>query len=352
MADTAEAQRRDRLERLLRAARELANPETSAGQALRARLLETTGLSGAGIERGLAHSLETTPSEAELQALLASTPQAPRAHVLLSSNVFVGALRAIAIGLASSTHVCVRASRRDPALAEALHVLAPGLFDLVSTLAPAAGEHFWSYGSDTTLAELRASLPDGVWFHPHGAGFGAAVVDAAAWTPEAAQSIALDTALFDQRGCMSPRVVVLVGSADQARVVAQAVASALQALEIEVPPGSKTSAELAEARRDRDAAAYAFELFEAGSGWVSCASELVVPPSARNLHVVDTRDAIGALGPFQAHLTCVSANTQALRDQLHSAFSGSRVVALGEMQRPPLDGPVDKRHGTQGERVG
>jgi hypothetical protein len=25
------------------------------------------------------------------------------------------------------------------------------------------------------------------------------------------------------------------------------------------------------------------------------------------------------------------------------------VVELGELQRPPLDGPVDRRHGTQGE---
>lgn len=350
MADTAG--RRARLERLLEAARELAKPEKIAGQALRARLLETTGLSAAGIERGIAHSLETTPSEAELQALLTSTPKAPRAHVLLSSNVFVGALRAIAIGVASSAQVCVRASRRDPALAEALHALVPDLFELVSTLTPAADEHFWSYGSDTTLAELRASLPPGVWFHPHGAGFGAAVVDAASWTSESARAIALDTALFDQQGCLSPRIVVLVGSEDQAGVVAQALATALQELEIELPPGPKSQAELAEARRHRDAAAYAFQLFEAGCGWVSCASELVVPPSARSLHVAGAADAVAALAPFRSHLTCVSANTQTLRHQLQQAFSGSRVVALGEMQRPPLDGPVDRRHGTQGERLG
>ena len=349
MADTA---RRARLERLLQAARELANPERSAGKALRARLLETTGLSGAGIERGMAHSLEIAPSEADLQALLASTPEASRAHVLLSSNVFVGALRAIAIGVASSAQVYVRASRRDPALAEALHALTPELFAIATKLEPAAGEHFWSYGSDTTLAELRASLPAGVWFHPHGAGFGAVVVDAATWTPEAARAIALDTALFDQQGCMSPRVVLVIGSADQARIVARAVATALQELEIELPAGIKTSAELAEARRDRDAAAYAFELFEAGSGWVSCASEVVIPPSARTLHVVDARDAVTTLGPFEAHLTCVSTNMQGLHEQLQQAFSGARVVALGAMQRPPLDGPVDRRRGTEGERVG
>jgi hypothetical protein len=347
MADTAA--RRARVERLLEAARALANPQNAAGRAVRARLRETTGLSAAGIERALAHALETQASDAELQALLACTPEAPRAHVLLSSNVFVAALRAIAIGLAASASVRVRASRRDPALAEALHALVPDSFELRSTLSPASGEHFWAYGTDATLSELRATLPRGVWLHAHGAGFAAVVVDARAWSPPDARAIALDTALFDQQGCLSPRVVCVLGSPDQARIVAHAIASELSTLEQELPHGPQTPAERAAARRDRDAAAYAFELFDAGHGWVSCASELVIPPSGRNLHIIDTKAPATALAPFVAHLTCISANTRALREELRSHFAGARLVALGELQRPPLDGPVDRRHGTQGE---
>jgi hypothetical protein len=347
MTDTAA--RLGRVQRLLEAARVLASPETPAGTALRARLLETTGLSSAGIERALTHALETQPTDAELQALLTCTPVAPRAQVLLSSNVFVAALRAIAIGLAASASVRVRASRRDPVLAEALHALTPDSFELVGTLSPTAGEHFWAYGTDATLSELRASLPRGVWFHGHGAGFSAVVVDAREWLPADARAIALDTALFDQQGCLSPRVVCVLGTPEQSRIVANTIAAELSALEQELPSGPKTEADQGEARRNRDAAAYAFELFDAGQGWVSCASELVLPPSGRNLHVIDTRAPAAALARFAAHLTCISANTRALRDELRSQFTGARLVALGELQRPPLDGPVDRRHGTQGE---
>jgi hypothetical protein len=349
MAETAA--RRARLERLLAAARALADGESSVGRALRARLLETTGLSRAGIERGIAHALETRPSDAELRALLESTPEAPRAHVLLSSNVFVAALRAIAIGVASSPDVRVRPSRRDPALAEALHRLVPDSFQLCSALAAAPGERFWSYGADTTLAELRRSLPAGVWFHPHGSGFGAVVVDAESWTSEAAHAIALDAALFDQQGCLSPRVVCVIGSEGQARIVAGQLASALQVLERELPPGPKSDVERAETRRNRDAAAYAFELFDAGSGWVSCSAELVVPPSGRNLHVVATTNALSALTPFAAHLTCVATNSAALARDLEQGFASARVVALGQMQCPPFDGPVDRRGSPQGELI-
>lgn len=349
MADAAE--RLARVERLLEAARTLADAKNAAGQALRARLLETTGLSLAGIERGLAHALEVRPSTADLQALLASTPEAPRAHVLLSSNVFVAALRAIAIGVAAAPCVSVRPSRRDPALTQALHQLVPESFELTSSLQPAPGDHFWSYGNDTTLAELRRSLPAGVWFHPHGAGFGAVVIDPAHWAREAARAIALDTALFDQQGCLSPRVVSVLGTADQARIIAAAIADGLAALETELPPGPKSAPEQAEARRHRDAAAYAFELFDAGRGWLSCGSELVLPPSGRNLHVLATANATQTLMPFVAQLTCIATNTPALAQELAQSFSGARVVALGQMQCPPLDGPVDRRHGSRGELI-
>jgi acyl-CoA reductase-like NAD-dependent aldehyde dehydrogenase len=348
MAEPAEP--RARVEQLLAAARLLANPASDAGRGLRARLRETTGLSEAGIERGLSHALETQPSQSELDALLRSTPRAPRAHVLLSSNVFVAALRAIAIGLAAAPEVMVRPSRREPALAEALHALAPRLFNLTDVLSPEAGERLWAYGSDETLGEVRRSLARGVWFHAHGSGFGAAVVEADAWTPDAARRLALDTALFDQQGCLSPRLVVVRGSAAGARAVAQSLATALQTLELELPRGARDAQALAEERRCRDAAAYAFELFEAGSGWVSCGSSLVLPPSQRALHVAATSDPRSALLPFARHLTCIAVESPSLREQL-SAFGGARLVALGQMQTPPLDGPVDRRHGAQGELI-
>jgi hypothetical protein len=342
---------RARVDQLLNAAKILANPAGSEGEALRRRLLETTGLSAPVIDLGLARCLETHPTEAELEALLASTPSSARALVLLSGNVFVAALRAIALGVASSPHVIVRASRRDPALAEALHALAPDSFELTLELSPKPGDHFWAYGSDETLASVRRSLPSGVCFHPHGAGIGAVVIDPNALNDLVTRSIALDTALFDQRGCLSPRVVCVVGSADQAKTCAQTLAQALTALERELPPGPRSPEEAAEQRRAHDTAAYAFDLFHAGSGYISLSSTPVIPPPRRNLHVCATPDPVAALTPLASHLTCIASNTETLRMQLGAAFPGARSVAPGEMQRPPLDGPVDRRHGSNGDLV-
>ncbi len=336
--------RRARVERLLVAARQL--PKDAA---LSQRLLETTALSPQNIALALERCLEIQPAPEHLHRLVTTTPEAPAAHVLLSGNVFVAALRALAIGVASSTRVRVRASRRDPALAEALHAGAPDLFELVPKLEPAPGEHFWGYGSDETLGDVRASLPSGVWFHAHGAGFGAVVVEPNTFSEADARAIALDTALFDQRGCLSPRVVCVAGEHRRAQDVARSLAAALARLELELPSGPRDALTQAEQRRDRDAAAYAFELHDAGLGWVSVSDAFALPAANRNLHVMACADPVAALRPFASHVTNVSCNDERLRGSLREELAGARLVALGEMQRPPLDGPVDLRHRTQGE---
>lgn len=345
----AETERRARVERLLQSARRLANGADDAGQALRAQLLQTTGLSRKNIELGLSRCLETSVSDANLATLVEGTPPAPRAQVLLSGNVFVAALRAIALGLAASSDVCVRASRRDPALARALHALDPELFRLESELRPRPGDHYYAYGSDQTLDELRQSLPRGVWFHAHGSGFGAVVVEPFAQGSGDARAIALDTVLFDQRGCLSPRVVCVAGGEAEARAVARALASELLQLEREVPSGAVSSEEAASRRRERDTAAYAFETFDAGSGWVSLSSNFVLLPATRSLHVCFAAEPVALLAPFQRQLTGVATNLAQRRAELTQQLPHARVVALGELQRPVFDGPVDRRSPRTGE---
>lgn len=349
----AEADRRARVERLLAAARLLADPGHEAGRLWRQHLLQTSGLSAAGIELGIGRCLETLVSPNELAALLLGTPEAPRAHVLLSGNVFVAALRAVAIATVASPRVSVRASRRDPALPEALERLVPGLFELVGELEPSPGDHFWAYGSDETLRDIQADLPRGVWFHGHGHGVGVVVLESAELDPAAAaRAIALDTVVFDQRGCLSPRAVLVAGSAEETLEVARALAHALAELERAVPLGPRDADEQAEARRQTDAARYAFELFEAGSAWVSVGRDDVpaFPSVARCLHVVRASEPVSALLPLSRHLTCVGSSCGPLLSaRLRDALRGARHVALGEMQRPPLDGPVDRRHDPQGE---
>jgi hypothetical protein len=339
---------------LLAAARTLADGGSQQGQLLRSNLLATTGLSRAGIELAITRCLETHASVSEMTALLGATPQARAAHVLLSGNVFVAALRAIVIATASSERVFVRTSRRDPTLAKALHGLVPGAFTLVSELQPSAGDHVWAYGSDETLARVRSTLPRGSWFHAHGHGFGVALVEPSvtADLAAAAHAIALDTALFDQRGCLSPRLVCVVGTLEQARAVARALATALAALERDVPPGPSSPEEAAESRRAHDTATYAFETLAAGSSWLSVGTQVVVAPPSRSLHVVSSTDPLLLLAPFARQITSLGASVSApLYGELQQRFPGARLAKLGQMQRPALDGPVDRRRNPWGEQI-
>src|ERR1700722_15034355 len=82
-------------------------------------LVESTGLTEPGIELGF-ESFEREATEEELNALVDAAGDARHVHVVLSANVFVAALRALALARAAAAHVSVRPSPRDPILARAI----------------------------------------------------------------------------------------------------------------------------------------------------------------------------------------------------------------------------------------
>jgi hypothetical protein len=345
--------RRARLEPLFESARSLADTTSERGQRARARLVASSGLSPAGVDFALQRCLETAPAEAEIATLIGSTPRAQVAHVLLSANVFVAAHRAIAIALAASEQVCVRASRREPEMAELLLAGAPGSFQLLNELSPRAGDRLWAYGSDETIDEVAVTLPAGVALHAHGSGFGVAVLDGAHSDSELSEllgALAEDIALFDQRGCLSPRVVLLNAEPaladDLARELARELARRLAQLEQRVPRGQLTAHELSEITKYRDTAHFTGEVIEAGLGFVSVAQEghWLLPPTGRNIHVLASPNALATLTPYRPLLTsCAFAGAPAVGEALRRALPGARVCRFGEMQRPPFDGPVDRR---------
>ena len=349
MSDPELSVRRARLEPLLESARTLKAPGTERGRAARLRLVQSSGLTPQGLDFALDRCLESDPSERELEQLIRSTPTAQVAHVLLSANVFVAAHRAIAIALAASETVCVRASRREPEMAELLLAGAPGSFQLVKELSPHSGDRLWAYGSDQTLDEVAVTLPPGVAFHGHGSGFGVAVIDRSTSDLELAEllpKLAEDIALFDQRGCLSPRVLLFTGGAEAARAIAEGLARELALLEARVPRGRLDPAEAAEIARYRDSASFAGELFAAGQGFVSVGSGAtwLLPPSGRNLHVLRCDDVKACLAPVRPMLTsCAFAGDPELGSALRRALPGARHCLFGDMQRPPFDGPVDRR---------
>jgi len=269
------------------------------------------------------------------------------AHVLLSAHVFVAAHRALAIALAASEVVCVRSSRREPVMPELLLEGAPGLFRVQAELEPEAGDSLWAYGSDETLLEVARSLKPGVRLHAHGSGFGIGVI---AGRPSAADlekilpRLAEDIALFDQRGCLSPRLLFVSGAPELAAEVAQELAAELTRLESRIPRGRLDSTEAAEITAYRDTARYAGEVFAAGLGFVSTGTQFVLPPAGRNLHVLATRGEIAGPTELSSWVTCCAFHGDpVLRARLESAWPGARFSEFGHMQRPPFDGPVDRR---------
>lgn len=349
MSNSEYAARRRRLEPLFESARSLLDPGSERGKSARQRLQVSSGLSPEGVEFALQRCLESAPSEAETEALIRATPQARRAHVLLSANVFVAAHRAIAIGLAASEHVQVRASRREPEMAELLLEGAPGAFTLVSELSPQPGDHLWAYGSDETLNAVKQTLPLGVVFHRHGSGFGIAVIGGQPPSDTLSAllaALAEDIALFDQRGCLSPRVLLVDSGPELAHEVALELAAALTKLEQRVPRGRLDAAEAAEITTFCDSASYFGDVYPAGLGFVSSAesSAWLMPPIGRNLHVLPTRNVKASIAKLSHLVTsCAFAGDAELRASLEAALPGARFCRFGELQSPPFDGPVDRR---------
>ena len=335
---------RPRVLRLLTAARRLADPEDELGRSAR-RALTTTRLSPEGVEWALRECLEVSASDEELDALFGSVVSAPAAHVLLPANVFVAALRAIALALAQTGVVRVRASRREPHFARSLAAAAPGLFELTDELSPNAGDSVWAYGSDETLDALWRRLPNGAVLHAGGPGYGVAVLEAEHADVAAARSLARDLVAFDQRGCLSPRVALFAGGLARAQAFAEALAAELADVAERVPLGAPSAEEAAEVTTFRDTLGYAGRVFRAGPGSVAVIDDrLVLAPGGRNLTLVVTRDPVARLEPVARHVTALGlATSPALEHALQSALPNARTSALGSMQRPRFDGPADRR---------
>jgi hypothetical protein len=307
-----------------------------------------TGLSVEGVEAGFG-CLEREASDSELRSLIASAGEAEHVHVLLAANVFIAPMRALALALAASASVTVRPSSRDPALTRAL---VAALGDATITVTPdrdvasVAGGEIHVYGRDATVAAVRAAARPGVVVRGHGAGMGAAIVSRRADIGAASSAIAEDVVLFDQRGCLSPRVVVAEGSPARGEALAAAIHAALEQWGERVPRGVLEDDERAEA------ASWVQTLAFVGRAWIGrdhavglapLDAPLRLPPVGRHLLVTarhSMEEGWACLAPLSRFLVCVGTDVPG-----HSASTapGVRLAPLGRMQRPPLDGPVDRR---------
>ena len=316
-------------------------------------IVESTGLSTEGVELALGGHVEIEATDAELSKLVACAGDVSRVTVVLAANVFVGALRAIALARAASDDVVVRPSRRDPAFARALVRAANALGDarvrIDESLEVAGVEEgeIHVYGRDETITDVRAKAREGVRVVGHGSGLGIALVSAAADLSRAARALADDVVVFDQRGCLSPRIALVIGDEARAAALGDALHAELERLGATVPRGDLPADERAASGRYIATMTYACRVLVGNQHAIGIAppgAPLVLPPPYRHVHVAacaSLADAEKLLAPLAKAV--VSVGSDDLEAARAIAPSWARPAALGRMQRPPLDGPVDGR---------
>jgi hypothetical protein len=312
-------------------------------------IARTTGLTPEGVELGF-ESLERDASDEDLRKLVAGVGRVHRVHVILSANVFVAPFRAIAMARAAADRVTVRPSPRDPVLTRALVEAAGDEAIAVIDERDVASldvDEIHAYGRDATIAAVRGRARRGTVVRGHGPGLGVAIVTGASDLDSAAEGLAADVVAFDQRGCLSPRIALVEGDPARGESFARALHERLGKWAARIRRGVLSEEERADARRWLDAATFAGSVWRGDQDAVAIAppgTPLAIPPSGRHVDVVTERGlgAIAArMAPIVSFVVAVGSDDPARVSAIAPPWS--RVSALGEMQRPPLDGPVDRR---------
>jgi hypothetical protein len=319
---------------------------------LTAAIAESTGLSTEGVELGFSY-LERAASDAELAALVSGVSEANHVHVILSANVFVAALRALALAVAAAPKVTVRPSARDPWVTRALvDELGEPAVEIVGERDPAAldADSLHVYGRDSTIAAVRCAARAGAAVLGHGAGLGVVILTGAADIDGSAARIALDVVAFDQRGCLSPRLVLVEGDVARGVRVAESLHRELSGWGLRVPRGHLEPHERAQARQWTDTVSFAGRNWEGADhvvGLGPAGETPAVPPPGRHVHVADLatlEHAAALLAPISRFVVAVGTDDSAGVRRI--APPHARLSQVGRMQRPPLDGPVDQRLAT------
>lgn len=210
-----------------------------------------------------------------------------------------------------------------------------------------------AYGSDRTIAAMRAATPVTTPFWGYGHALSVGIM--LAGEPSAtATGFARDILLYDQGGCLSPHALFVEGGAAEATAFGEALATALPAAvdALEVPPVTDPGVALA-VRRARDLALFMPGATVRGDDALRWTVIILpraepitdAPPGHGVVTVQPIADMAAEFGPaLGAARRRVSAAGVAgpLPDtvrQVLLAEGVSRICAPGEMQAPPLDWP-------------
>jgi len=364
-----------------------ASPDSSWRRRLERELPGATGFSPENVREGLAHGLARFRGEAWLalvRAELGDPARMDAAHgsmlsgfdttaVVLAGAIPQPTLLALLTPLALRSPVLAKPASRDPVTAalaaDSIAAVDPELGRCIAIARFGSGDEAClralleadcvsATGSDETIAALAARVQP-----PRRLVVSGHRLSLAALGPEAlrgdrlsvaADGIALDVALWDQQGCLSPLAVYVVGADREAPDrLAEALAHALASLGRRLPRGALDPAAAARFRQECDGA----ELRAAArpgvrllggvtQGWAVVREADAAPrpaPLNRFLRVQPVENPemlLAAVRPLAAHLAGVAlAGFGASQEGLVRGLAdlgASRLCRPGELQSPPL----------------
>ncbi|MBI2962400.1 MAG: hypothetical protein HYY35_01480 [Deltaproteobacteria bacterium] len=342
------------------------------GDPLRRRALAAlpalTGFSQAMIEQALPRAFGPLRERDLLGvATRRSSPAVDLVGIVSAGNLPGVALAKAALALAAGAACLVKTASGEPLLAvlfaEALSEVDPSLATSLAVLWWEGGrgaceaeflrgaDSIIAYGSDAAVGALRALAGRKVVGHAHRLSVAVVRLDVPRAAPPPAEAAALDVALYDQLGCLSPQCLYTVGgSLAQRAAFLEQLARALGELDRRLPSGARDASQAVAVRRLRDE-------YE----WRALGGEPVSLRGGAGWTVID--DPTAGFRPSPLHRTVIVRRLDAL-EQLAAALGEwlprvesvgmdpwpdpeaaawiarrgvPRVAPLGSMQSPGLD---------------
>ncbi len=358
----------DRAARVAAAARRFLDPEDR----WRRRALETlpslTGFSPAMIEETLPRVFAPLADAVALQnAASAAGPVVGVLGIIAAGNIPGIALLKTALALTAGAACVVKTAAGEPLLtvlfADALAAVDPSLASALAVSWWEGGsggaeealvravDSLVAYGSDASIAALAARRTGPFVGFGHKLSVGLVRLDRQDDVRPLAAAAAVDIALYDQLGCLSPQALYVVGAEPaRRREFVDRLAEALDEAEARWPRGELGEAEAVAIRRLRDEYEWrelggADVSVRTGNGWTILedqTSGFRTSPLHRTIFV-RTLEEIGdlrvALGEWLPRVECVGMGPwpDAESGRSLAALGIPRVAALGHMQDPGLD---------------
>jgi hypothetical protein len=299
-------------------------------------------LSTRGIQAAMSASLSACDAEALAHVQSLGGTAYPRVTLALASTVATAAIEWCAVLLARGSALTLKVSTSDHGVCPLLvHYAQEHGLPLSMTTDRAALEDtdlVIAMGSDETIETIRDRLHAQTAFLGFGHRFSIAWVPREVATdPTTWMQIAIDLALHDSRGCMSPLAIFTDAEQQQVMPFAQ---HAMREAETAIPRGKIAPIEGAQIR-GRGSLAQVTGLLASGENWsvhilpIGYFDPQVLPRSMGIYTCAHRGEVLEALRPYADALSIVSIPDEEPTESWLE-LGAERTCAFGEMQSPPL----------------